>query len=128
MKKIEKKSIKWLQVLLIIFSINILSFFTYQLVLDIPFDVSSIIGFKGISLAIAIISCLGYFGFLAFSITFVSSNIVGLIYMFFIIITDKNNGWADLTSIAGLFVFMIIGTSLGIIAQIVWTLTKTKKR
>lgn len=128
MKLLQKRSPEWLYVLLAIFILNIASFVAYQLILDIPLSLSTLIGFKGLSIVIAIIASLGYFGFAVFSLSFIIADIIGLCYMFFIIITEKSNGWADLTSIAALATFLFVGIIVGILLQIIYFIFNNKKR
>lgn len=115
----KKKSIRWIYVLAIVFIINIGSLLITRIMLGSAINSKNAIGFAVISIIAALAACLGYFGKKAFSYLFILFNLIGILYMYYIAIMDKNSGWADLTSIVGFMFMSCIGILLGILTEII---------
>jgi len=113
------KSIRWIYVLAIVFIINIGSLLITRLVLGSAINSKNAIGFAVIAIIAGVAACLGYFGKKAFSYLFIFFNLIGILYMYYIAIMDKSNGWADLTSIVGFMFMSCIGILLGILTEII---------
>lgn len=122
-----KKSRNWLYVFITIFVINTAAFIINRNLLEIKLDTKTILAFAMVSFFIAVISSLGYFGIKVFSTIFILSDIIGIGYMFYIILSKINDGWADLTSIISLLVILAIGAFVGAAVQVInWLLNKNK--
>jgi len=115
----QKKSLKWIYVLLFIFILNLAALLFGRILLHAAISGQNTTGFAILSLIAAIMASLGYFGFPMLSGVFILSDIAGIFYMYYIIISGKSDGWADLTSIIGYMFIGCAGFALGIAAEIV---------
>lgn len=118
----------WIIVLGIVFAANIAALFISRALIGQTMTMANAGAFVGLSLAIAVVSCLGYFGFEVFSLMVLAGNLIGIIYLFFIILTNASQGWSDLTSLIGLFYFVAMGVVFGIMMQVIVLLSTVKLR
>ncbi len=123
-----KGSSRWINVLAIVFIANIAALFISRALIGQTTTTANMAAFVGLSLGIAIVSCLGYFGFEVFSLLVLAGNLMGIIYLFFIILTNASQGWNDLTSLIGLFYFVAMGVVFGIMMQVIVLLSTVKLR
>jgi len=91
-----------------------------------------IINFSALLLAIlsamiSLISSLGYFGIKYFSLVFIIADIIGIIYLFFIVLSNASDGWSDLTSIIGYMTITGFGIIAGTITEVIFRIVKRKK-
>lgn len=114
----QKKSFKWIYVFLFIFILNLAALLFGRVLLHAAITGQNATGFAILSLIAAIMASLGYFGFRMLSGLFIFSDLAGIFYMFYIIISGKSDGWADLTSIIGYMFIGCAGFALGIAAEI----------
>ncbi len=114
-----KKSKKWMYVLIGVFIINIAALYVSRIMAGSSMDTKNYVSFALISIAASIFSLAGFFGKRRFSYTYMAFNIGGIIYMLYITIGGKNNGWSDLTSIAGYMFLSLLGLLLGILTEVI---------
>ncbi|MHC1719802.1 MAG: hypothetical protein AB9844_03750 [Clostridiaceae bacterium] len=114
----QKKSFKWIYVFLFIFILNLAALFFSRMLLNAAISGQNTAGFAILSLTAAIIASLGYFGFRMLSGVFIFSDIAGILYMYYIIMSGKSDGCADLTSIIGYMFIGCAGFALGLAAEI----------
>jgi len=119
-----KKSFHWIYVLMGVFAINILALLISRIMLTITINLQNIIGFTILALLVSVIGSIGYFGIRKFSYVFIIFDILGLFYMYFIILSNNSDGWVDLTSLIGFIVLIDVGIAIGIIAEFIYWIVK----
>ena len=121
-----KNSQSWFYIWAVTFVGNTLLLIISRALLNQEITAQNILGFSIVSFLITLFVLPGYFGWRLLSFGVLLGNIVGLIYLFYLILTVKNDGWIDLTSIFAFLSVVVIGLITGILAQIVIPLTKRK--
>jgi hypothetical protein len=121
-----EKSFKWIYVLGIVFAVNFATLLISRVLLNLTMTSANILAFAGVSLGIGLVVCLGYFGVEIFSLMVLAGNAMGVIYLFFIILTNASQGWSDLTSIIGLLYFVAMGVMFGFMMQLIYFLSKVR--
>ena len=119
-----KKSFRWIYVLAGVFTINAAALLMSRVALGMAITVQIAISLAALSLIVSAIASVGYFGARIFSNVFILFDILGLGYMYYIILSDKNGGWADLTSAIGFVVFAGLGIIAGIITEIIYLIVR----
>ena len=115
-----KKSNKWLYVLFIYAAIVFIGFIATRLILGSEINGRMIIMFTLTSFASALLPVLaGYYGKMLFFMIYTSANLIGLLYMFKLVIMDNATGWADLTSVVVYIYLLPIGAILALLAEII---------
>jgi len=122
-----KKSNKWIYWVLSILIINFSALLLSREIQSIKIDLKNIIGFAILSAMISLISSLGYFGIKYFSLVFIIADIIGIIYLFFIVLSNASDGWSDLTSIIGYMTITGFGIIAGTITEVIFRIVKRKK-
>jgi len=122
-----KKSNKWIYWFLSILIINFSALLLSREIQSIKIDLKNIIGFAILSAMISLISSLGYFGIKYFSLVFIIADIIGIIYLFFIVLSNASDGWSDLTSIIGYMTITGFGIIAGTITEVIFRIVKRKK-
>ena len=122
-----KKSNKWIYWFLSILIINFSAILLSREIQSIKIDLKNIIGFAILSAMISLISSLGYFGIKYFSLVFIIADIIGIIYLFFIVLSNASDGWSDLTSIIGYMTITGFGIIAGTITEVIFRIVKRKK-
>jgi hypothetical protein len=122
----QKKSFKWIYVFLFIFILNLAALLLGRVLLHAGISGQNTTGFAILSLIAAIMASLGYFGFPVLSGVFILSDLAGIFYKYYIIMSGKSDGWADLTSIIGYMFIGCAGFAMGIAAEILSRRMKKK--
>lgn len=122
-----KKSYSWIYVLAGVFTINIVALLMSRVILNITVNITNIIAFALLSLLVSGIASVGYFGIKIFSYAFILFDILGLSYIYIIILSNKNDGWADLTSVIAFIVIVCMGIFTGIIFELIYRIIRRNK-
>ncbi|PKM50190.1 MAG: hypothetical protein CVV02_12550 [Firmicutes bacterium HGW-Firmicutes-7] len=123
----KKKSFSWICVLAGVFTINVVALLMSRVVLSVTVDIVNIMAFAILSLIISGIASMGYFGISVFSYAFIFFNALGLCYMYFVILSNKSDGWLDLASFIGFIFIAGFGIFIGIIAELIYRVIKRNK-
>lgn len=123
-----QKAFNWIYVLAIVFMANLVTLLISRTLLNQTMTGGNIASFIGISLVVASIACLGYFGLEVFSMVVLAGNAMGIIYLFYIVLVlaNVNRGWDDLTSLIGLLYFVVMGVFFGAIMQVIFMISAGK--
>jgi hypothetical protein len=93
------------------------------------FTARSIFGLATIAIIAALVAGIGFwFNGRLFFIFFSSGLAVGLLYMLFIVVFNTSPGWSDLTSVIGFMVVAVIGMVVGLAAELIRYMLKTKAK
>jgi hypothetical protein len=115
-----KKSNQWLGVFIVYTIVILISLIATRLILDSDLSGGYIITLLIISLGSAVLPCLcGYFGKRVFFLVYTLSVIIGILYMFYIVIADTSPGWGDLASIVSYILIIGFGIVFALIAEVV---------
>lgn len=125
----EKKSKKWLNVLLIYTGIVFVGLMITRFLLGTALDARLILNFFLLSLGSAVLPvAAGYFGKSLFFKIYASTNFIALAYMFVLIVNNRAPGWEDLISIVVYVYLLPVGAILGVIAEVVQYFRKRKSK
>jgi hypothetical protein len=115
-----KKSNLWIGVFILYTILVLISLIVTRVILTSELTGNFIARLLLISLVLALLPCIaGYFGKRIFFIVYTISILLGIIYMFYIVIADRSPGWGDLASMIG-FIFIIgFGTAIALVAEVV---------
>jgi hypothetical protein len=123
----QKKSINWSYVLLIVFASNVLALLGSEFLLSSSISLQNAFGFSIISLIVSLIVSSGYFGIRFFSLSVIVSNVIAIIYIYYIILSKSSPGWADLVGLISYMLLIGLGIILGTIVQTVfWIISRRK--
>jgi hypothetical protein len=115
-----KKSNKWFMFSGIFFILNIIAIFYSRNLLSLSLDSKNIIAIIGISFVVALFPATGYFGLKILPITVMVGNIIGIVYMYYIILGNRAQGWNDITSLIALLYFVAMGIAFGGLMEIIY--------
>lgn len=122
-----QKSFKWINVFFIYAAIVFIGLIISRLILGTIIDIRLIIAFVILSIGSAILPVIaGYLGRQLFFKIYVSSNVVGLLYMITLVMSDRAPEWADLTSIVVYVYLLPVGAVLGLLAEVILYIKKRK--
>jgi len=124
----EKKSIKWIYFIISVLIINYSALLLSRVIQSTKIDLKNILGFAILSAIISLISFSGYWGIKYFTLVFLLSDLAGIVYLFFIVLSKASGGWSDLTSIIGYMVIICFGIIAGITAEVIFRLVKRKNK
>lgn len=125
----EKKSKKWLNVLLIYTGIVFVGLMITRFLLGTALDARLILNFFLLALGSAVLPVVaGYFGKSLFFKIYASTNFIALAYMFVLIVNNRAPGWEDLISIVVYVYLLPVGAILGVIAEVVQYFRKRKSK
>lgn len=124
----EKKSIKWIYYIISVLIINYSALLLSRVIQSTKIDLKNILGFAILSAIISLISFSCYWGIKYFTLVFLLSDLAGLVYLFFIVLSKASGGWSDLTSIIGYMVIICFGIIAGITAEVIFRLVKRKNK
>lgn len=125
----EKKSKKWLNVLLIYTGIVFAGLMITRFLLGTALDARLIFNFFMLALGSAVLPvAAGYFGKSLFFKIYASTNFIALAYMFVLIVNNRAPGWEDLISIVVYVYLLPVGAILGLIAEVVQYFRKRKSK
>lgn len=120
----NKKSKAWLIVWGMIFFINIGAILLGRYLVGASFNAENASNFLIISLLIATIISIGYFGPRLFSGLALAANIIGITYMLYISATKAADSWSDLVGIIGFLYIVAIGIGIAIVVQVIQFIIK----
>ena len=112
-----KKSKNWFMISGVFLIINTIAIFYSRMLLGLSLDTKNVIALTGISIVISLLPTTGYFGLRILPVMSMLGNILGIIYMYFIILGNRAQGWNDITSMIALLYFVALGTVLGILME-----------
>ncbi len=121
-----KGSSKWVYVLGLVFIFNLATLLISRTLLGQAMTIQNTGAFIGISFLVGLIACIGYFGLEVFSLMVLAGNLMGIVYLFYIILFNASPGWNDLTSLIGLLYFIAMGVVFGIMMQFIYLLSLGK--
>ncbi len=124
-----KRSNTWI-VVCIIYTLFVLASFVINRILIQTFSLTNeMVRLLIFSIIVAILPCLaGYFGQQLFFYIYSIFTLVGIVYMMYIVNANVAPGWEDLTSIISFIVIVLIGCIVAFVAQLVYYITKKRKR
>lgn len=112
-----RDSQKWFLVMLITWFINLGALVISRYQVGASFDVTVTMALASLSLLIAFITTLGYFGVDAFTKTIVFFDLIAIFNLLFITTTRAQDGWSDITSLLNYIFFLVIGVIAGVLIQ-----------
>jgi len=125
----EKKSLKWIAVLFVVAAINFAALAGSRSLAGVAADADTFYGFAAFSGFFACISTFGYFGYKLFSMVVMVADLIGMGYLFYVVLSSAGTGWSDLTSVAGFMAILGFGVIVATAVQFgSWVLALKKKR
>ena len=123
-----KKSNNWIGVFIFYTLVIFIGLLTSRFVLGSEFFVRYILAMLLIAIVSALIPCIGGFlGKRIFFIIYTLSAIVGILYMFYVVLGNTAPGWGDLTSIVGYLFIVGVGAVLAVVTEVIIYFVKTKQ-
>jgi len=123
-----KKSNSWIGVFIFYALVIFIGLLTSRLVLGSEFFVRYILAMLLIAMVSALIPCIGGFlGKRIFFIIYTLSAIVGILYMFYVVLGNTAPGWGDLTSIVGYLFIVGVGAVLALLTEVIIYFVKAKQ-
>lgn len=122
-----KGSTIWYYVWAASFVGNTILLLSTRILLGQTITAQNILGFSIIAFLITLFLVPGYFGLKILPLGVMVGNTAGIGYMLYLILTNKNDGWIDLTSIFGFLSLVVFGLLAGVIAQIGIAISRRKK-
>jgi len=124
-----KRSNQWLSVYIFYTIAILIGLLITRVILGSDMSGRYILNQLIISMASALIPCIG--GFLGRRIFFIVSTlsiVVGILYMFYVVVGNTAHGWSELASIVGYLFIVGVGFILALVAEIISYFVKTKSR
>lgn len=123
-----KKSNQWIGVFILYTAVIFIGLLTTRVMLESDILDRSIFSLLIVSIVSALIPSIGGFlGKRIFFIIYTLSVIVGILYMFYVVVGNTSPGWGDLTSIIGYLFIVGVGAVLAIVTEIVRYFVKSKR-
>jgi hypothetical protein len=123
-----KKSNNWVGVFIFYSLVIFIGLLTSRFVLGSEFFVRYILAMLLIAMVSALIPCIGGFlGKRIFFIIYTLSVIVGILYMFYVVLGNTSPGWGDLTSIIGYLFIVVVGAVLALLTEVIIYFVKPKQ-
>lgn len=124
----SKKSNQWIGVFIFYTLVIFIGLLTTRFILGSEIFIKYILSLLLISLGSALIPCIGGFlGKRMFFIIYTFCAIIGILYMFYVVLGNTAPGWGDLTSIVGLLFMVGVGAALGLVTEIIIYFVKRKQ-
>jgi hypothetical protein len=124
----SRKPVKWIGIFILYLAAISAALFITRIILKSNLLGGYILNLVIISLGSALIPCIGGFlGKRAFFAIYSAFAVFGIIYMFYLVITDKTSGWGDLASIIGYLFIIGIGTVISLLVETVIAIAKLSK-
>ncbi|MGE6489196.1 hypothetical protein [Paenisporosarcina sp. NPDC076898] len=115
-----KKSFQWIGIFILYTVIIFISLLATRVLFGSELSNPSIISLLIISKVSALIPSIGGFlGKRIFFIIYTVSTIVGMLYMFYVVLGNTAPGWGDLTSIIGYLFIVGVGAVLALVTEVV---------
>ena len=115
----KKDSQQWFLVFLISWFINIFALVITRYQVGFVFDYPTTLVFVSLSLLVASITSLGWFGLFAFTKTFMFFNLVAILNMFLITSSGVEDALLGTTSLLNYIFFISMGTLAGLLIEVV---------
>ena len=115
----KKDSQQWFLVFLISWFINIFALVITRYQVGFVFDYPTTLVFVSLSLLVASITSLGWFGLFAFTKTFMFFNLVAILNMFLITSQGIEDAFMGTTSLLNYIFFISMGTLAGLLIEVV---------
>lgn len=123
-----KKSNRWIWAFILYTIIIFTGLLTTRFILGSEIFVKYILSLLLISMVSALIPCIsGFLGKRVFFIIYTFCTIVGILYMFYVVLGNTAPGWGDLTSIVGLLFMASVGAASGIVVEVILYFVKRKQ-
>lgn len=123
-----KKSSKWIGFFILYTIVIFIGLISTRFILGSEIFGRYILGLLIISMVSALIPCIGgYLGKRIFFIVYTLSALVGILYMFYVVLGNTAPGWGDLTSIVGYLFIVAIGIVLALVTEVIYYFTKAKQ-
>ena len=123
-----KKSNNWIGVFIFYALVIFIGLLTSRFVLGSEFFVRYILAMLLIAMVSALIPCIGGFlGKRIFFIIYTLSAILGILYMFYVVLGNTSPGWGDLTSIVGYLFIVGVGAVLALVTEVIIYFVKPKQ-
>jgi hypothetical protein len=124
----NKKSKKWFAVLILYFLVVFVSMILSRIIVGTQITVNVVISMVILSLISAVVpSVAGFMGRHIFYSIFTSINLLALVYLFYIVITDRSPGWSDLTSIISYLMVVAIGFVVAVVIDLIFLIRSRKQ-
>jgi K+-sensing histidine kinase KdpD len=114
----KKDSEKWFIVFSLSWLLNLAAIIASRYQISYIFDMPTTFVFLIMSLLVASITMVGWFGLLDFTKVFILFNFFGICSMLYITSTGYTSGWADITSLINYLFFIAIGVIAGLLVQL----------
>lgn len=116
----QKKSNQWIGVFILYIIVIFISLLTTRVMLGSEILGRNIFGLFIISTISALLPIIGGFlGKRIFFNVYTFSNILGIFYMFYVVIGNASPGWSDLTSIVGYIYIVTVGAILALLTEVI---------
>lgn len=125
----QMKSGKWFIIYLIYTIVVLIPLLISRAMLGDEVFLRNIVGMVLLSFSTASLPCIcGYFGKRLFVPIYSIAVLLGIFYIYYVIIADLTPGWGDLTSIIGYLFIIGIGTLTALIAEFFSFIIKKNRR
>lgn len=115
----EKKSPMWLHVFGIMFVSTLVVLLLSRGLLGLTTSFENILVFAALALVIGLLGSAGYLGLSQFSASIIVGNIIGSLYLFWIIFSRQNDAHTDTSSIFSMLMILAMSVFIGLAIQIV---------
>ena len=123
-----QKSTKWSWVYMLYTAVIFVSLIITRIILGSEIFSSYVLSLLILSMVSACIPCIaGFFGKPTFFFIYTFSVIVGILYMFYVVLGNTAPGWGDLTSMVGYMFIVGIGIGLAIAVEVIIYFNKIRK-
>lgn len=124
----SKKSNQWLLVFMLYTIAIFIGLLSTRIILGSEIFGRYIFALLIISMVSALVPCIGgYIGKRIFFIIYTFSAIVGILYMFYVVLGNTAPGWGDLTSIVGYLFIVGVGAALALVVEVIRYFMITKQ-
>ena len=113
----KKDSQGWFIVFLLVWFVNIVALVISRYQISFDFDYPTSLVFVSISLLVASIASLGWFGLTSFTKTFMFFNIIAIFNMLYITSVHPSDSFSEITSLLNYIFFIAMGTLAGILIE-----------
>lgn len=125
----SRKSVKWIGIFIVYLIAIAAAIFITRIILKSNLLGGYILNLIIISLGSALIPCIGGFlGKRAFFLIYTIFALFGIIYMFYLVLTNKTSGWGDLASIIGYLFIIGIGTAISLLVETTLAIARLNKK
>lgn len=116
----RERTFNWVYIFLIMFAINFGSILISQWLMETAVDWYGMAGYGLISLVIAALICLGYFGLYVYALGLIIADFVGIVNMFYVSVADKGDVWTGIISIFMFLFIILIGMLTSLLIELIF--------